>query len=194
MSCFLLQIASHAEAGPLGRLNERGQTTGWLGSETTASRSRLWPLTLLKLLQNVVHILGSQIFLQIQLKQHFYNFDFKFQKKIFQIYIKIVIDLNHWRIDTRAKTFDFTQCKQFVFGRFAHVNAQIFFDGMQNAVAIAEPARGCGAYLNVVFADRVSDEHCVECGHLVDSHLAHLEHFSHFVHGRYGQPTFQSNQ
>lgn len=60
---------------------------------------------------------------------------------------------------------------------------ELLLNRLQNFIASVQPAGGCGTNLDVVLANGSSDEHGVEGGHLVDSHVGHAKNFGNLVHG-----------
>lgn len=54
-----------------------------------------------------------------------------------QVFVVIVIDLDHWGVDAGAETFDFDEGEEAVFGCLAGFDAEVVGDGFDNDVASA---------------------------------------------------------
>ena len=122
-----------------------------------------------------------------------------------QVFVVVVVDLDHGRVGARAETFDFGEGEEAVGGRLAVVDAEVGGDGFHDGVGVAELAGSLGfggvvlalsclmfakevgkAYsgtaLDMEFAHRTPVVHGVEGGDFVHAHRWHLEDPSHFVH------------
>lgn len=54
-----------------------------------------------------------------------------------QVLVVVVVDLNHWRVDAGAQTFDLHVCEQLVGGCLAGVDAEVGVDGLDDGVGAA---------------------------------------------------------
>lgn len=122
-----------------------------------------------------------------------------------QVFVVVIVYLDHWGVDAGSEAFYLGECEQSVFGCFAGVDAEVVFDGFHDCVgaAASELTRGLeaqisnkyavdygtgrsrtdrGACLEMESADRRSVVHCVEGSNLIDSHRGHLQDPSNLVH------------
>ena len=64
-----------------------------------------------------------------------------------EVFIVVVIDLNHWSIDARSQTLNLADGEELVIGHLARTDAKVFLACCHHLVAATEPARCCCANL-----------------------------------------------
>jgi hypothetical protein len=116
-----------------------------------------------------------------------------------QVFVVVVVDLNHGGVRARAEALDFGHGEKAVLGSLAVVDAQSVFASFHDSVAVAEHAWGLlqsavlGAFgggvstyrcadLDVELARGVPVVHGVERGDLVYTHGWHLQYPCNLIH------------
>ena len=120
-----------------------------------------------------------------------------------EIFVVVVVDLDHGGIDTGTQAFDLDESEQTILSGVAGSDAQVLGDRLDDlgAAATAELARCLDgrqsiqerkktmqilsyrrAELNKVLAHRLTVVHGVESRDFVDTHRGHLEHAGDLVH------------
>ena len=64
-----------------------------------------------------------------------------------EVFIVVVIDLNHRSIDARSQTLNLADGEELVIGHLARTDAKVFLACCHHLVAATEPARCCCANL-----------------------------------------------
>ena len=108
---------------------------------------------------------------------------------IYGSYIIIIVDCKHWRIDTCTQALSLSKSELHVLCWFAYIDAQLSFASFEDLIWSHQPARCCGAHLNVVGSSRFAQEHGVESGDFIDSHVRQFKNFGNFMHRRNWKPT-----
>lgn len=109
------------------------------------------------------------------------NLDGRFWR---QVFVKLVVDLDHGSIRASTQAFDFDDGKLVVGRRLAEPDAQMVRDGVDNLVgtATSEHARRRRANLDEMLAYGFAVEHGVKSGDFVHSHGRHFEQFRDVIH------------
>ena len=54
-----------------------------------------------------------------------------------KIFVKVIVNLDHWCVDTGSEALDFEECEKAIFGRFAVFDAQLAGNGLDNRITTA---------------------------------------------------------
>lgn len=108
-----------------------------------------------------------------------------------EIFVEIVVDLNHRGVGASTEALDLDQGELLVLGGLTGLDAELVLKSLEDlcGATTAEHARGGGAELQEVLSNRLAVEHGVESGDLVNTHGGHLEELGDVVHDRDGNPT-----
>lgn len=97
-------------------------------------------------------------------------------------YIIVIIDSKHRRIYASSQALRLWDCELSILCGFSYSNSQLSFASVENFIGSLQPARRCRAHLNVELSSRLTQEHRVESGDFVHSHVGQFQDFSDFVH------------
>lgn len=77
-------------------------------------------------------------------------------------FIEIFIDLDDRASGAGTKTLDFDQSEQAVRGGFAHSNAELSLENINDGFSASQLARSCAANCDEIFSNRLTIEHGIE--------------------------------
>ena len=85
-----------------------------------------------------------------------------------QVFVVMISDLDHGRVDAGAKALYFGEGEEAIGGGFSGVDAKMALDGAEDRRAVSEHAgRGC-AELQMISTHGLTIEHGVECASLIN--------------------------
>ena len=110
-----------------------------------------------------------------------------------EVFIVVVVDLDHGRVDTCPKALHLADGEELVVGHLAGSDAEVLLARSHDLITATQPAGCCCAnltrnrssivlceikHLDMEFSYRVAHEHGVKGGHLIDTHARHTNHLS----------------
>ncbi len=105
-----------------------------------------------------------------------------------EVFVEILADLEHRRVHTGAKAFDFHPRKLAVCGNRVLRRRDVLFAGGNHIIRTAQPARRRRANLHQMIAHRLEIEHRVKRRHFQHADVGHGEHRGDVFDHRLGDP------
>ncbi|AOW03392.1 uncharacterized protein YALI1_D00766g [Yarrowia lipolytica] len=99
-----------------------------------------------------------------------------------EILVVVVVDGHHGGVDTGSETLNLRESEEVVLGGLTGLDVKGVLDSLHDTVGATQLTGGGGTDLQMVPAHRGSVVHCVEGGHLIDSHGGHFQQLGHVVH------------